>query len=439
MIKFKGFINKSKNKSKFSDATVSAARKKKLLIIFGGVIVLGALMLNTREKPKETKKVIKDDTPSQFNKIQQQKENASAAQALYPTTNNDNNQQLWLNNGQKQINALSNNYNSVSTDVSNLKTDNADLKTKVESLNMLLDAMVKQQEALKPQNQTSSGPISVRGSGGGTYRKPRTIQVIDMNDDDGGGDASAPVGNVKQDSPQQSQATKDIEKKKLGLYIPSGAFVEGNLISAIDANTGGNASGDPTPMTVRLTNLAQLPNFSRTNIKNCFVTASGFGDLSTERVKARLGNLSCVKNDGSTIDIPVRGFISGEDGKAGIKGKVVVHEGSALAKATLAGFLAGIGNTLATASTTQMVSPVGTTTTINPSQAAGNAAGQGVGNAFNTLSTYYVNMLNQITPTIMVSSGRNVTVNFTEGVQLDSRLDNTDFSNSNNVLPLNNY
>jgi hypothetical protein len=438
MIKFKGFLNKSKNKSKFSDSTINAARKKKLLIIFGGVTILGALMLNTREKPKEVKAVVKDDTPSQFSKIQQQKENASAAQSLYPTANNDNNQQLWLNNGQKQINALSNNYNSVSTQVSNLQTDNADLKTKVESLNILLDAMVKQQQALKPQNQNASGPISVRGNGVGDYRKPRTIQVIDMNDDDGG-DASAPVGNVKQDAPQQSQATKDSEKKKLGLYIPSGSFTQGNLISAIDANTGGNASGDPTPMTIRLTNLAQLPNFARANIKNCFVTASGFGDLSTERVKARLGNLSCVKNDGSTIDIPVKGFIAGEDGKAGIKGKVVVHEGSVLAKATLAGFLAGIGNTLATASTTQMVSPVGTTTTINPSQAAGNAAGQGAGNAFNTLSTYYVNMLNQITPTIMISSGRNVTVNFTEGVQLDSRLDNTDFSNSNNVLPLNNY
>ena len=437
MMKFKGLF-KGANKSKFSGSTIKAARNKKLLIIFFGVAILGALMLNTREKPKEIKQVVNDDTPSQFNKIQQQKENASAAQSLYPTANNDNNQQLWLNSGQKQLNALSNNYSSVSTQVNNLQTDNADLKTKVESLNIQLDAMVKQQEAWKPQGPNSSSPIS-SGSGSGTFKKPRTIQVIDMNDDDGG-DASAPVGNVKQETQQQTQAAKEAEKKKVGLYIPSGSFVEGNLISAIDANTGGNASGDPTPMTIRLTNLAQLPNFARTNIKNCFVTASGFGDLSTERVKARLGNLSCVKHDGGTIDIPVKGFIAGEDGKAGVKGKVVVHEGSVLAKATLSGFLAGIGNTLATASTTQMTSPVGTTTTINPSQAAGNAAGQGVGNAFNTLSTYYVNMLNQITPTIMISSGRNITVNFTEGVQLDSRLDNTDFSNnSNNVLPLNNY
>ena len=102
MMKFKGLF-KGANKSKFSGSTIKAARNKKLLIIFFGVAILGALMLNTREKPKEIKQVVNDDTPSQFNKIQQQKENASAAQSLYPIANNANNQQLWLNSGQTQL------------------------------------------------------------------------------------------------------------------------------------------------------------------------------------------------------------------------------------------------------------------------------------------------------------------------------------------------
>ncbi|MCX8514102.1 MAG: TraB/VirB10 family protein [Burkholderiales bacterium] len=247
-----------------------------------------------------------------------------------------------------------------------------------------------------------------------------------MDSDDDSSSGVINVGLKSKSNPPISQDNKSKEEHKdVSQYIPSNSFVQGNLIASLSANTGGNANSDPTPVLIRLTNLAQLPNFFKAYVKNCMVGGNGYGDLSTERVKIRLTNLSCVLLNGNTIDVPVKGYIAGEDGKAGIRGKVETHQGSVLAKAALAGFLQGLGQTAQNATQTQMISPIGTTTTVNPSQALGNAAGTGASSAFGNLSTYYVNMLNQITPAIEVSSGRNVTVIFTEGISLKEKLGST--------------
>jgi conjugal transfer pilus assembly protein TraB len=114
----------------------------------------------------------------------------------------------------------------------------------------------------------------------------------------------------------------------------------------------------------------------------------------------------------------------------------VSHNGSALAKAALASTLSGLGNAAQAAAQTQMVSPIGTTTTINPNQAFGSALAGGVGGGFNTLSQYYTNMLNQITPAIEVSSGRHVDVILQDGAELKESLGKPVMSNDSQ-LPLN--
>ena len=232
----------------------------------------------------------------------------------------------------------------------------------------------------------------------------------------------------------QANNTNSNEDKSVTTYIPSNTFVKGILIGSLSANTGGNASSDPTPVLIRLTNLGQLPNEFKSNLRSCMVGGSGWGDLSTERVKIRLTTLSCVLKSGKAIDIPVDGYIDGEDAKAGIRGQVVSHSGTVAAKAALAGFLQGIGQVGQAMGQTQTITPLGgVTTTVSPQQALMSGAGSGVSQAGSNLSQYYMNMLTQISPSIEVAAGRHITVVFIKGIELKLPI-NEDVLSS---LPLN--
>lgn len=220
-------------------------------------------------------------------------------------------------------------------------------------------------------------------------------------------------------SPNSADSKDKNPDKSISTYIPSNTIVPGVLVSSASANTGGNASSDPTPMLVRLTNFARLPNEFKSNLRSCMVSASGWGDLSTERIKARTATLSCVLKSGKAIDIPVEGYIAGEDSKAGVAGVVVTRSGGVAAKATLAGFIQGIGQIGQAIGQTQTITPLGgVTTTVDAQQALISGAGSGVSQAGQTLSQYYMNMLTQISPAIEVAAGRHVTVIFTKGVEL---------------------
>lgn len=414
---------------------IKLTRKKVLLILIFGAIV-GFFMMTTRKNAPQN---LSDDAKRELTTARTQKSvfetkqyNDSQARSIY-TGEASNQQNIWIAKGQKQLNEQN---QTVQQLIAQQKTEHqlatqsqVTQQSQIDQLNQKLDQL-SQVIAVQQKGSFKSNASDVIK---GELDKPQPqIQVIEMEDTI---DANTIQINNKQDAAITEGKSKD-EHKEISQYIPSNSFVQGNLIASLSANTGGNANSDPTPVLVRLTNLAQLPNFFKASVKNCMVGGNGYGDLSTERVKIRLTNL-CVLKNGNTIDVPVKGYIAGEDGKAGVRGKVVTHQGSMLAKATLAGFLHGLGQTTQNATQTQQISPLGTTTTINPSQAFGNAAGAGAASAFGTLSTYYANMLNQITPSIEVSSGRNITVIFIEGINLKEEL-NANLG-VNDDLPLNKF
>lgn len=272
------------------------------------------------------------------------------------------------------------------------------------------------------------------------------LQIIedDINSDTDDSDnitpAKATDSNKSADKPDNAEKSPDGTKPhNVSTYIPSNTFAKGVLVSAISANTGGNASTDPSPMLIRITDFAQLPNKARANIKSCMVGASGFGDLSTERVKARLTNLSCVLKNGQALDIPVDGYISGEDARAGVRGMLVQHSGSLVAKAALAGFIQGIGQIGQAMGQTQTITPLGgVTTTVSPQQALVAGAGSGVSQAGSTLSQYYLSQLQAISPSIEVSAGRHITVIFTHGIELNLPINNQSGSSNASPLPIRN-
>ncbi len=206
-------------------------------------------------------------------------------------------------------------------------------------------------------------------------------------------------------------------------YIPSGAFTRAILLGGLDAPTGGQAQRNPQPVLLRLVDNAVLPNHFRSRIKECFVVGAGYGDVSSERAYIRTESLSCVTRDGTAIDVPIKGYVAGEDGKAGMRGRLVSKQGQLLANALLAGVASGIGHAFQQGSTTLSVSPLGTTGTVEPGKQLEAGFGTGVGRALDRLAQYYISLAEKVFPVIEVDAGRTVDVVVTQGISLQGSLD----------------
>jgi conjugal transfer pilus assembly protein TraB len=216
-------------------------------------------------------------------------------------------------------------------------------------------------------------------------------------------------------------------------YLPSGSFTRALLLGGLDAPTGGQAQRNPQPVLLRLLDHAVLPNQFRGRIKECFVVGAGYGDVSAERAYIRTESLSCVTRDGTAIDVPIRGYGAGEDGKAGMRGRLVSKQGQILANALLAGVASGIGTAFQQSATTVSVSPLGTTGTVDPGKQLQAGLGTGVGRALDRLAQYYITLAEKVFPVIEVDAGRTVDVVLTQGIALGQSLDGTrpDGANAN--------
>ncbi|MBU1689499.1 MAG: TraB/VirB10 family protein [Gammaproteobacteria bacterium] len=198
-------------------------------------------------------------------------------------------------------------------------------------------------------------------------------------------------------------------------YVPAGSFVRVALLGGLDAPTGGQAQTNPHPILMRTQDNAFLPNRYRFEIKECFILASSYGDISSERAFARLENLSCVRRDGKAVDMAVKGYVVGEDGKAGMRGRLISKQGQILANALLAGIGSGIGQAFQNSATTQSISPLGSTSTVNSGQQFKNGISSGVGKTLDRLSQYYIDLAEKLFPVIEIDAGRTVEVVFTKG------------------------
>ena len=230
--------------------------------------------------------------------------------------------------------------------------------------------------------------------------------------------AIAKAGKTPSDPAKANSQPRDSRR-----YIPSGAFTRAILLGGLDAPTGGQSQRNPQPVLLRLVDNAVLPNHFRSRIKECFVIGAGYGDISSERAYIRTESLSCVTRDGTAIDVPIKGYVAGEDGKAGMRGRLVSKQGQLLANALLAGVASGIGHTFQQSSTTLSVSPLGATTAVDSAKQFQAGFGTGVGRALDRLAQYYISLAEKVFPVIEVDAGRTVDVVITQGTSLQGSLD----------------
>jgi conjugal transfer pilus assembly protein TraB len=229
-----------------------------------------------------------------------------------------------------------------------------------------------------------------------------------------------PINRIRVFSPDAQPAQGPGAPTKY--WIPTGTMIPVKLLTGLDApGKSANMGGEPHPVLMFAEDLSVLPNNVQMDMRECFVLGEGIGDLSEERAKVRALSLSCVKKDEqSAVDIRLRGVVTGEDGKIGLRGPVVQREGAILAKALLAGFVNGISKIFMPYQQGFFIAP-------NPQQAfqfpdadkvamAGVAGG--MGGAAQTLARHYSQLAKEIYPIIEIDAGRQGTLIVTEGREI---------------------
>ncbi len=208
------------------------------------------------------------------------------------------------------------------------------------------------------------------------------------------------------------------EVRTVSSFLPV-SFTRGTLLGGLDAPTGGQSQSNPHPVLIRLADNSILPNRFRGEYRDCFVIAAGYGDISSERAYLRTENLSCVRTDGATLEVKIQGSVYGEDGKVGMRGRLVTKQGQMLANALLAGVVSGIGQGLSTSSTEYSTSALGTVASASGANAYRAGVGTGVGHSLDRLAQYYIKLAENTFPVIEIDAGREIDVVITKGVRID--------------------
>ncbi|WP_426078222.1 TraB/VirB10 family protein [Janthinobacterium sp. PSPC3-1] len=232
--------------------------------------------------------------------------------------------------------------------------------------------------------------------------------------------ASSPAATVAgTGTDNQAVAPRAAQVATLDDFVPVG-ILPGELLGGLDAPTGGQAQNNPLPALIKVAADAILPNRYRAGVKECFIIASGYGDISAERAYLRTGLLSCVRHDRSVLEVKIEGNVFGEDGKLGLRGTLVSKQGQLLANALRAGIVSGIGQGFSQGASTFTSSPFGTlsTTSAGTAEQMRRGIGGGVGQALNNLSNYYIRLAEQTFPVIEVHAGRKVDVVLTKGMRI---------------------
>lgn len=239
--------------------------------------------------------------------------------------------------------------------------------------------------------------------------------------------AKKPLTIASFSTPEPAPAKIDEEAEREVFFMPAGSIIAGVFLNGLDAPTGNQARTNPFPVTIRIQHEAILPNRYTADIRECFVIVSGYGDLSSERFLGRTEALSCISDDGDAIETSIQGYVVGNDGKAGMRGRLVSKQGALIARSMVAGFMGGAAASLDQATVPSInindSDDNGTTVfdSINSSELWQGAASKGASNAMERVADFYIDMAENIFPVIEIDAGRQVEIIIVKGAQLKTK------------------
>lgn len=230
---------------------------------------------------------------------------------------------------------------------------------------------------------------------------------------------------------QKAEFSRELVKN-VDSTIPAGTTVKAVLVSSVDAPCGAYSSTDPQPVKLQILDDGHLPKCVRAKLKGGVIIASAYGDLSSERLIVRVERLTQIKPSGDFVETTVTGFVTGEDGKLGVRGSIVDRSASLVKNAAVSGFFSG-ANSFFQAYAASRWAPCGwlgcgsgycgdCDDNCDSRDFAYGLASQGgtegIGNAFDTLTDYYIRRAELIKPVIQVNAGRIVDITFTIGTEI---------------------
>lgn len=388
------------------NAETKKLQQRNIAVVAGIVIVVIviALFFQHREPPKKSQpasKIVKTTEESPFTS---------------PTENLDG-QSVWIERAEMKL-------KKQNSDNDNLKKT---VQKQAASFSAQIDAINKQQQTI---NQLSEQLSAVTAEIAQLKKAPPAQISVPTYDASGNphsantADASVDVGMTVTTLTlaPMPQTPTPLPDKTPDNYVPSGSYVRAVMLGGLDASAGVNSQGNPRPAFLRTIDNGTLPNNFHSHLKNCRLIGAGYGDLSSERAYIRLESMSCMR-DGKVVDFPVSGYVNGNDGKDGVRGKVVMRDGELVAKGFIGGALSGFGDSVSDNYTTTSISPLGSTTSVNNGQSLEYGAAQGVSNAADLYAQYNIKRAEQLQPVIEVSAGSEVDIVFIKGFYLDGLTD----------------
>lgn len=236
---------------------------------------------------------------------------------------------------------------------------------------------------------------------------------------------SSPISQDSLIAPRSRIMHQGLEKspkplKKASHYVPAGSYAKAVLTSGAVVSTAVASQSNPQPIVLRLADEGILPRGFQSHMKDAVLIGSCYGDLSAERAMCRLHTLSFIELDGTTVERSVEGWIIGEDGAPGLRGKIVDRAGEVAREAFLSGILSGMSSFLQFDATRSVypITPFGQTNALSPKDAMTGGLGKGASNALDKLAEFSIKRAEAMQPVIVVNAGRVVDVVFKRGIDL---------------------
>lgn len=318
----------------------------------------------------------------------------------------------------------------VAAELRDTRTESRELANKVERMEQMLERMATTDGASSQNQRLQSelaalrqelAEIKAKGVGTGGSRSPGAGAPPAPTQGGQGVPMPPPpppayggIREVTQPAPtSKPKADASAATPPAQYYLPSGSMITGVLLTGVDAPTGRSAVKDPVPVLVRIKHEAVLPNRYRADVRECFMILEAVGDLASERAMMRSTGVSCVRKDRTVIDVPIQGWVVGEDGRAGLRGRLVTKQGEAIRKAMLAGFADGISRAFGGSNQLRTGSE-----DVDYGQSAESGFVGGASSALDRIAQYYLDLADQLHPVVEIDSGRKVTIVLLKGRQM---------------------
>jgi len=204
--------------------------------------------------------------------------------------------------------------------------------------------------------------------------------------------------------------------KTLPSFTLMPGFAQGVIVAGADVPTLKGKTTDAKPIWISINSETLTPNNEIMHMEDCLLQTTASGEFVSGRASLRLSKLSCTITDldGNKYKIhqKVKGWIYGEEGKYGVKGRVVSKEGEIIKRGLSLAALEGMMNML-TQTNTNTVTP--TTNGINPAAAMTQGGAKVGGQIIQKFADYYLEILKSLNPYVEIKLKRKVTIAFEGG------------------------